>query len=240
MDADGRAVGIPTVNVTVRNTHFFQGHGCSIGSDMSGGIAHVVFENLTFKGTHSGVRIKDQRGRGGYVRNITYRNATMEGVGSVLRINQFYHGGIPPTNATATPTFKDFLVQDIAAKSSGGGQVICLPEWPCHGIRFERVNIEGAGVNVANVYGSAVDVTPPLKMLSGNPPPVKPAMPSPPGLADVAVFTSGSDGYNTYRIPAIVQTRQEGVVLAVRVLSSPLSAPASSPSRLHRDGLFRE
>ena len=42
MDADGRAVGIPTVNVTVRNTHFLQGHGCSIGSDMSGGVANAV------------------------------------------------------------------------------------------------------------------------------------------------------------------------------------------------------
>ena len=165
MDADGRAVGIPTVNVTVRNTHFFQGHGCSIGSDMSGGISNAVFENLVFNGTHSGVRIKDQRGRGGYVRNITYRNATMDGVESVLRINQFYHGGIPPTNATATPTFEDFLVQDITAKRSGGGQVVCLPEWPCFGIHFERVHIEGAGVNVANVYGTAVDVAPPLKLL---------------------------------------------------------------------------
>jgi hypothetical protein len=76
------------------------------------------------------------------------------------------------------------------------------------------VHIEGTGVNVANVYGSSVDVTPPLKFLSGNPPTIKPAMSSPPGLADVAVFSSGTDGYHTFRIPAIVQTRQEGVVLA--------------------------
>ena len=214
MDADGRAVGIPTVNVTVRNTRFLQGHGCSIGSDMSGGVANAVFEDLIFKGTHSGVRIKDQRGRGGYVKNITYRNATMDGVESVLRINQFYHGGIPPTNATATPTFEQFLVQDITAKNSGGGNVICLPEFPCTGIRFERVHVEGSSFNVANVYGTAVNVTPPLKLLSGTPPPVKPAMPSPPGLADLALFSAGQDGYHTFRIPAIVQSRQEGVVLA--------------------------
>eukprot|EP01046_Picozoa_sp_COSAG06_P112228 COSAG06_NODE_58869_length_276_cov_0.508475_1_plen_69_part_01 len=28
---------------------------------------------------------------------------------------QFYHSGIPPTNATATPTFEDFLVHNITA-----------------------------------------------------------------------------------------------------------------------------
>ena len=65
MDSDGRAVGIPTVNTTVRDTVFLQGHGCSIGSDMSGGVANAVFESLRFKGTGAGVRIKDQRGRGG-------------------------------------------------------------------------------------------------------------------------------------------------------------------------------
>ena len=65
MDSDGRAVGIPTVNITVRDTVFLQGHGCSIGSDMSGGVANAVFESLRFKGTGAGVRIKDQRGRGG-------------------------------------------------------------------------------------------------------------------------------------------------------------------------------
>ena len=36
------------------------------------------------------------------MRNITYRNATMDGVESVLRINQFYHGGIPPVRARGT------------------------------------------------------------------------------------------------------------------------------------------
>lgn len=216
MDSDGRAVGIPTVNVTVRDTVFLEGHGCSIGSDMSGGVANAVFSDLRFEGTGAGVRIKDQRGRGGYVRNITYRNAVMKKVGAVLEITQFYHSGIPPTNSSATPTFEDFLVQNITATESECGIVLCLPEWPCHGIRFENVHVSGSksGFNVANVYGTTQDVAPPLKLLSGTPPPIPPAMPGPAGLADLAVFTSGTEGYNTFRIPAIVQTRQEGVVLA--------------------------
>lgn len=68
--------------------------------------------------------------RAGYVRNITYRDAVMEDVANVLEITQFYHGGIPPTNATATPTFEQFLVQNITATSSQCGMVACLPEWP--------------------------------------------------------------------------------------------------------------
>lgn len=140
----------------------------------------------------------------------------MKKVGAVLEITQFYHSGIPPTNSSATPTFEDFLVQNITATESECGIVLCLPEWPCHGIRFENVHVSGSksGFNVANVYGTTQDVAPPLKLLSGTPPPIPPAMPGPAGLADLAVFTSGTEGYNTFRIPAIVQTRQEGVVLA--------------------------
>jgi hypothetical protein len=226
MDADGRAVGIPTSNVTVRLSSFLRGHGCSIGSDMSGGVINATFEHLTFKGTNVGVRIKDQRGRGGAVKGITYRNTTMEGVGQVLQITQFYHSGIPPTNSTATPTFEDFLVQDIRATKSGAGEILCLPERPCHGLKFERVTVENSagasagasaasGFVLANAYGTSTEVTPPMSgLLPGTPPKPAPAMPSSAGLADLAVFTGGVGGYHTYRIPAIAQTRQEGVVLA--------------------------
>jgi polygalacturonase len=155
MDADGRAVGIPTANVTVRRTAFLRGHGCSIGSDMSGGVVNATFEDLTFKGTNVGVRIKDQRGRGGAVKGIVYRNASMEDVGQVLQITQFYHPGIPPTNATATPTFEDFLVQDIRATRSGAGEILCLPESPCHGLRFERVTVAASSEAVASVGSTA-------------------------------------------------------------------------------------
>ena len=61
-DEDGRAVGIPTRNITIRDMTFGQGHGISIGSEMSGDVLDVVFRNLTLVGTQRGVRIKSQAG----------------------------------------------------------------------------------------------------------------------------------------------------------------------------------
>ena len=73
-DADGRAVGIPTNNVTIRNMRFGKGHGISIGYEMSGNVTNVIFENFAMDSTERGPRVKSQRGRGGLVANITYKD----------------------------------------------------------------------------------------------------------------------------------------------------------------------
>lgn len=51
--------------------------GVSIGSEMSGGIEDVLVEGVYIWGSRRGVRIKTSPGRGGYVKNIRYRNITL-------------------------------------------------------------------------------------------------------------------------------------------------------------------
>ena len=82
-NADGRAVGVASRNITVRRCRLLRGHGLSIGSETAGGVADVRFEDLTFHGTAAGVRIKSQRGGGGVVAGVTYRNLTMVDVRQV-------------------------------------------------------------------------------------------------------------------------------------------------------------
>jgi polygalacturonase len=64
INEDGRAVGIPSSNITVRNMYFESGHGLSIGSETSGGINDVFITDIQLNGTDRGVRIKSQAGRG--------------------------------------------------------------------------------------------------------------------------------------------------------------------------------
>ena len=67
--------------------------GVSIGSEMSGGVSNVTVENLHVWESKRGLRIKTAAGRGGYVRNIFYRNVTLNhvSIGIVIKIDYNEH-----------------------------------------------------------------------------------------------------------------------------------------------------
>lgn len=79
---DGWNVGKPCENVLIRNCKAFdtRGGGIVIGSEMSGGVRNICAENCEFKNIINGVKIKSKKGRGGYVKNIEYRNIKAENV----------------------------------------------------------------------------------------------------------------------------------------------------------------
>jgi cytochrome P450 len=81
-----------TYNVTVAHSHFYEGHGMSIGSESSGSdngvanpdvtpvggvypsVSNVNVYDLTIDGADNGLRIKSDWSRGGLVSNIRYSN----------------------------------------------------------------------------------------------------------------------------------------------------------------------
>lgn len=69
----------PCVNVTIRNVIARSqiSAGISIGSEMSGGVEQVLVEDVYIWGSRRGIRIKTSPGRGGYVKNILYKNLTL-------------------------------------------------------------------------------------------------------------------------------------------------------------------
>lgn len=60
---------------------------------MSGGVSNVLVENVLVWNSRRAVRIKTAPGRGGYVRNINYRNLTFENcrVGIVIKTDYNEH-----------------------------------------------------------------------------------------------------------------------------------------------------
>ncbi|KAL3528083.1 hypothetical protein ACH5RR_012739 [Cinchona calisaya] len=62
--------------------------GIGIGSEMSGGISNVLVEDLHIRDSAAGVRIKTDKGRGGYIANVTIKNIKMERVRIPLRVSR--------------------------------------------------------------------------------------------------------------------------------------------------------
>lgn len=79
---DGWNVGKACENIEIRNCCAFnaEGSGIAIGSEMSGGVQNVYAHDCHFHDTFGGMRIKSKKGRGGFVRNIEYRNMKAEKV----------------------------------------------------------------------------------------------------------------------------------------------------------------
>ena len=109
-------------------------------------------------GTAAGCRIKTQRGRGGLVANITYRNFTMINVADPIIFTEYYEQNLPPQNASATPRFANFTVDGLTSTGATQGFYFNgLAESPITGITLRNVNIKGAKTVVGNCsYSSGV------------------------------------------------------------------------------------
>ena len=90
---DGRRLGMPTENVTIRDCVVKKGHGLLVvGSEASGGVRNVLMEDCRIDGdAHRLFYVKTARPRGGFIENVMMRNVTAtEVTKEVLAINSSY------------------------------------------------------------------------------------------------------------------------------------------------------
>ncbi|XP_074273577.1 putative polygalacturonase [Silene latifolia] len=94
-DQYGISYGRPSTNILIRNlvVRSMVSAGVSIGSEMSGGVSNITIENVLVWSSRRAVRIKTAPGRGGYVRDVTYRNLTFDEVrvGIVIKTDYNEH-----------------------------------------------------------------------------------------------------------------------------------------------------
>lgn len=156
INEDGRRVGKPTENVVVSNCTMLHGHGGFVlGSENSGGIKNVTVSNCVFIGTDRGIRIKTNRERGAYVKNILVNNIYMEDVLCPLAINSFYRYGvnekdplitsqeaIPVTEKT--PRIEHIHISNVTAKKcrAAAGFIYGLPEMRVKDVSLSHVTFE--------------------------------------------------------------------------------------------------
>lgn len=139
----------PSTDISITDCTFLNGHGLSIGSEVSGGVQRVRVERVHFKGTGTGIRIKSNRDRGNDIGPLTYSDIDMEDVGTAILITEFYPK-IPASIDAApvtrlTPHFHDITISNVRVKGAKEAAVVVgLPESPILGLRLKDVSIEAA------------------------------------------------------------------------------------------------
>ncbi len=171
---DNIAFGSGATGVTISNCAFGVGHGLSIGSSTSGGINNVLVSNCTWSGTEYGIHMKSDRGAGGVVQNLVYRDLTMTNVNFVIAIYSYYDQiGAPPHTINETPfgastngviatnnipNFRNILISNVTASTVHGigniaGIIWGLPEMLVSNVVMSHVNFTDA-TNTFCIYNA--------------------------------------------------------------------------------------
>jgi polygalacturonase len=118
-NADGRRVGVPSVNLVIRGCTMNDGHGgVTIGSEISGSCSNVFVENCSMDSTNldRAIRLKSNAVRGGVIQNVFVRNVNVGSVGdAVLQIDFLYEEG---TNGIYLPVARNVVLENITVTNT--------------------------------------------------------------------------------------------------------------------------
>lgn len=105
----------PESNVSILHNHFYAGHGMSIGSGTSGGVDHVLVDDLTIDGADNGIRVKSDPSRGGLVHDLVYRNVCIRNVTNPLVFTPHY----TTFQGNLLPVYRDIALQNVHILTPG-------------------------------------------------------------------------------------------------------------------------
>ncbi|XP_062180593.1 probable polygalacturonase [Phragmites australis] len=114
-DEYGIAFARPSSGITIRR---IAGSGpfagFAVGSETSGGVENILVEHLNFFSMGVGIHIKTNSGRGGFIRNITVSEVTLNGARYGLRIAGDV-GGHPDTsyNPSMLPVVDSVTIKNV-------------------------------------------------------------------------------------------------------------------------------
>ena len=160
--SDGWNMNKPCRNVIVRNCRGsdIRGGGIVIGSEMSGGVDNILAENCEFENISSCIKIKSKKGRGGYVRNIEYRNIIGKNVKYGIFLTMKYPYADSAEDVKKMPILMNYAVSGLKCDGVEFPLIIegiddCL---------FKNINIENTAFaesrNVATIeFAENVNIT---------------------------------------------------------------------------------
>jgi len=105
----------PAQNISISHNHFYSGHGMSIGSGTSGGVDHMLVDDLTIDGADNGIRIKSDRSRGGLVHDLLYHNVCIRDTKNPLVFTPLY----TTFSGDQLPVYRDITLQDVHITTAG-------------------------------------------------------------------------------------------------------------------------
>ena len=105
----------PSSNISVLHNHFYTGHGMSIGSGTSGGVDHMLVDDLTIDGADNGIRIKSDRSRGGLVHDLLYRDICIRDTKNPLVFTPLY----TTFTGDQLPVYRDITLENVHVLTAG-------------------------------------------------------------------------------------------------------------------------
>lgn len=115
---------IPSSNILVRNVFCDGSHGLTVGSEVSGGIVNVTFDNIRITRSGPSVRIKSNCGRGSYLHNVTYKNIQAGSVDTAVWIDMQYGSGATTCTSRDVTRFSNISIKNLSAESVGTAYTI--------------------------------------------------------------------------------------------------------------------
>eukprot|EP01084_Bolivina_argentea_P263206 445385_1 len=163
-DIDGRAWAIPSNNISIINCVMGNGHGLSIGSEMSGNVTNILFENITISNKwvmKQGPHIKSNADRGGMVANVMFKNIVIENIAVTgISIDEYYGS----SKGTFYPIFKNISLINVnitVQKDGSDGVFKCYKQQPCEDIILDNVDVKGgSSFQCKDAYGNATNTEP--------------------------------------------------------------------------------
>ncbi|WP_442680264.1 glycoside hydrolase family 28 protein [Sphingomonas sp. ASY06-1R] len=110
--------GSPSRYISVVHTHFYWGHGMSIGSETIGGVSDILVRDVTLDGTTSGLRIKSDASRGGLVHQVRFEDICLRNNRMPIDFDTRYDSA---AQGMAIPIYRDILLHDV---TGGDGDLI--------------------------------------------------------------------------------------------------------------------
>lgn len=142
-------------NILIEGCEMVHGHGgVVLGSESSGGIAHVTVKNCRFEDTDRGIRYKTRRRRGGHVYDINFEDIIMKHVMCPFVFNMYYFCGKlgkepwvsdpnPAPVDEGTPSLADLKIHNVHVydATSCAGIFAGLPEQKVSGVSFKNCSV---------------------------------------------------------------------------------------------------
>ncbi|KAF5744122.1 polygalacturonase [Tripterygium wilfordii] len=134
------------------------GSGVALGSEMSGGISHILVENLHLYKSLNGIELKTSRGRGGYIKDILISDVEMDNIELAIQVTG--HCDSHPDNEfdpNAVAVVNDITFENMVGSNiSFAGNFIGLYESPFTSICLSNITLSITGEFSASWFCSKV------------------------------------------------------------------------------------
>ncbi|SMD06325.1 glycoside hydrolase family 28 protein [Kibdelosporangium aridum] len=159
-DADGRRVGVPSENIVIQNcTHLGRWGALTVGSEMSGGVRNVFFEDCTIRkgSSYSAFHvlyIKTNKRRGGTVDGVHARRIKASGVQrEAISVTLNYSLTGPGFGPIVNPAVRNITVADMTVDGASYA-------WSLDGLSESKIT----GMSIANsTFTKITNATPKIK-----------------------------------------------------------------------------